>query len=117
MHTPRILALAAAGLLAGTAAACGDGADTPAGGKNGAIKVKATDTGCEVATTTLAAGTHVFAVTNAGAKVTEFYVYGAGDRVLGEVENIAPGLSRELHVELPAGSYQATCKPGMVGSG
>jgi iron uptake system component EfeO len=44
-------------------------------------------------------------------------VYAQGDRVMGEVENIAPGLSRELHVELPAGTYETACKPGMVGKG
>ena len=36
---------------------------------------------------------------------------------MGEVENIAPGLSRELHVELPAGTYETACKPGMIGDG
>ena len=36
---------------------------------------------------------------------------------MGEVENIAPGLSRELHVELPAGTYETACKPGMIGKG
>ena len=28
-----------------------------------------------------------------------------------------PGLSRELHVELPAGTYETACKPGMIGKG
>ena len=37
--------------------------------------------------------------------------------MLGEVENITPGLSRELRVELPAGAYQTACKPGMIGDG
>ena len=40
-----------------------------------------------------------------------------GDRVMGEVENIGPGLTRELHVELPAGTYETACKPGMIGKG
>ena len=31
-------------------------------------------------------------ITNNGTKVTEFYVYDEGDRVMGEVENISPGL-------------------------
>jgi iron uptake system component EfeO len=44
-------------------------------------------------------------------------VYAPGDRVMGEVENIAPGLSRELRVELTAGSYETACKPGMIGKG
>ena len=37
--------------------------------------------------------------------------------MMGEVENITPGLSRELRVELPAGTYQTACKPGMIGDG
>nr|WP_245923232.1 iron uptake system protein EfeO [Actinoplanes atraurantiacus] len=98
-------------------AACGSGdsgADEAAGGP---IAVKATDTGCEVGKTTVDAGTSVFAITNGGNKVTEFYVYAPGDRVMAEVENIAPGLSRNLHVELPAGTYETACKPGMIGKG
>jgi iron uptake system component EfeO len=116
MRSSRHLALAVAGVLA--LAACGDRGSPPAAARSaGPVAVKATDTTCELATSTLPAGPHVFAVTNAGAKVTEFYVYGPGDRVLGEVENIAPGVSRELHVDLPAGAYQAACKPGMSGAG
>ena len=63
------------------------------------------------------AGTSTFAITNAGSKVTEFYVYAPGDRVMGEVENIVPGLTRDVIVELPAGTYEAACKPGMIGKG
>ncbi|MFI7541718.1 iron uptake system protein EfeO [Actinoplanes sp. NPDC049599] len=119
MRTTRILALAAVGVLGGALAACGgDKADdTTAGATGGPIAVKASDTACEVARTTVDAGTSVFTITNGGNKVTEFYVYAAGDRVMGEVENIAPGLSRELHVELPAGTYETACKPGMSGKG
>ncbi|MFF5076433.1 iron uptake system protein EfeO [Actinoplanes sp. NPDC000266] len=111
--TPLLLAVA----TVCTVAACGSGdsgADEAAGGP---IAVKASDTGCEVARTTVDAGTSVFAITNGGNKVTEFYVYAPGDRVMAEVENIAPGLSRNLHVELPAGTYETACKPGMIGKG
>ncbi len=119
MRTTRILALAAAGVLGGALAACGgDKADdTAAGATGGPIPVKASDTACDVARNKVDAGTSVFTITNGGNKVTEFYVYAPGDRVMGEVENIAPGLSRELHVELPAGSYETACKPGMSGKG
>jgi len=114
----RIFALAAAGTLGGALAACGGGTSgEEASGAAGPITVKASDTACEVAKSTLEAGTHVFSISNTGAKVTEFYVYAAGDRVMGEVENITPGLSRELRVELPAGTYQTACKPGMTGTG
>ncbi|BCJ52098.1 lipoprotein [Actinoplanes sp. NBRC 14428] len=119
MRTTPLLALAAAGLLGGSLVACGSDGDSSAksapGG--GPITVKASDTACEVAKSTVDAGTSVFSITNGGNKVTEFYVYAPGDRVMGEVENIAPGLSRELHVELPAGTYETACKPGMSGKG
>jgi iron uptake system component EfeO len=96
-------------------AGCGNGGGAPAA--SGAIMVTSGDTTCTVAKTELPPGQHLFRVNNTGAKVTEFYVYGPDDRIVGEVENIAPGLSRDLLVSLPAGAYQATCKPGMAGDG
>ncbi len=117
-------ALALAGLAAcssePTASTAGAGAGAGASAapaKGGPVAVTATDTECKVAVTEVAAGTSTFSITNGGTKVTEFYVYAAGDRVMGEVENIVPGLTREVIVELPAGSYQTACKPGMVGKG
>jgi iron uptake system component EfeO len=107
------------GLTALTLAACGGG-DSSSGGSGSAgddIAVAATDDACDVASSELAAGVHQFTVTNSGSKVTEFYVYADGDRVMGEVENIAPGVARELRVELPAGDYETACKPGMIGDG
>ncbi|MEU4397013.1 iron uptake system protein EfeO [Micromonospora orduensis] len=118
MRTTGFFALAAAGVLATTGvSACSDSAKDDGAGAGGPIVVKASDTACEVGTTDLGAGTATFKITNSGAKVTEFYVYASGDRVMGEVENIAPGLSRELRVELPAGTYETACKPGMSGKG
>ncbi|MGC5018359.1 iron uptake system protein EfeO [Micromonospora sp. DT47] len=118
MRTTRFLVLAAAGVLAVTGVtACTDGEEQEAAKAGNAVKVKATDTACEVDLTDLTAGQATFTVTNSGSKVNEFYVYAAGDRVMGEVENIAPGLSRELRVELPGGRYETACKPGMSGRG
>ncbi|GLX01200.1 iron uptake system protein EfeO [Microtetraspora sp. NBRC 16547] len=118
MRTPAVVAVAALGLLA---AACSSGTtDTAApggGAKPGKISVAAGDTECKVAATELPAGTSTFSITNTGSKVTEFYVYASGDRVMGEVENIVPGLTRDVIVELPAGTYETACKPGMVGKG
>ena len=34
-----------------------------------------------------------------------------------EVENIGPGLTRDLVVDAPAGTYVTACKPGMIGEG
>ncbi|MEH0845270.1 iron uptake system protein EfeO [Micromonospora sp. CPCC 205711] len=118
MRTTRFLVLAATGVLAVTGVtACGADDGKEAAKAGNAVTVKATDTACEVDRTDLAAGQATFTVTNSGSKVNEFYVYAAGDRVMGEVENIAPGLSRELRVELPAGTYETACKPGMSGRG
>ncbi|MFF4776894.1 iron uptake system protein EfeO [Microtetraspora fusca] len=117
MRTPAAVAVAVLGLLA---AACSGTADTTASGSAGTpgkITVAASDTECKVGATELPAGTSTFSITNNGSKVTEFYVYAGGDRVMGEVENIVPGLTREVMVELPAGTYEAACKPGMVGKG
>jgi iron uptake system component EfeO len=104
-----------AGPGAGGAAGTTGARATAAGGP---IQVTATDTACTLSATTAPAGTITFQVKNTGTKVNEFYVYAAGDRVVGEVENVSPGLSRELKVEITEpGTFQTACKPGMVGSG
>ncbi|MDF2824722.1 MAG: hypothetical protein K0R68_2130 [Mycobacterium sp.] len=82
------------------------------------ITVEATDTECTLSGTENATGANTFVITNNGSKVTEFYVYGEGDRVMGEVENVSPGLQRKLIVQLTQpGTYQTACKPGMIGDG
>ena len=108
-----------AGMTALSLAACGNEDPAAAAGGEAAddIAVAASDDACDVASSELPAGVHQFTVTNSGSKVTEFYVYADGDRVMAEVENIAPGVARELRVELPAGAYETACKPGMVGDG
>jgi iron uptake system component EfeO len=92
--------------------ACADDAKT-----SGDLTVNVSDSSCKVSQTDLKAGPSTFRVTNKGSKVTEFYVYAEGDRIMGEVENIGPGLSRNLVVDLPKGTYEGACKPGMVGDG
>jgi iron uptake system component EfeO len=82
------------------------------------VTVTASDSACELSGTEGATGANTFVITNNGSKVTEFYVYGEGERVMGEVENISPGLQRKLIVQLgQPGTYQTACKPGMVGDG
>ncbi len=105
---------AAAAVLAG----CTSTAPAQNAGGGGPITVNATDSACEISTNTAPAGNIAFRVTNGGTKVTEFYLYGEGDRIMGEVENVGPGLSRDLLVEVPdGGTYTTACKPGMVGDG
>ena len=103
-------------------ASCGGADDAGTGSPSGAtVAVAAGDDSCDVDRTELEAGAVTFAVTNKGSSTTEVYVYGDDDgeftRVIGEVENIGPGTSRDLDVDLAGGSYEVACKPGQSGDG
>jgi iron uptake system component EfeO len=110
---PSKLTLAGIAALSIAAAGCGkDSADT--GGKKGARTVKITlnDKGCEPNTFSIPAGATNFAVRNEGtAAVTEFEVLD-GDRILGEVENVAAGLSKTFSLTLQPGTYTTYCPGG-----
>ena len=97
--------------LALGAAACG--------GKSGPADatVTATDDSCQVSTTSFQAGKTTFKIENKGGQVTEVYVYGPGDKVVEEREDIGPGTSATLTADLDQGAYQVACKPGMRGDG
>nr|BEK63299.1 iron uptake system protein EfeO [Kitasatospora purpeofusca] len=82
-----------------------------------AVKVNATDTACEVSRTTFPAGHVSIDIANKGSKVTEVYVYAAGDKIVTERENIGPGTKATITAEIKAGTYELACKPGMVGDG
>ncbi len=112
-------AVGAAVLLAVALGGCGS-ADSSGADRStaGPVTVEATDSACNLSRRTASAGPVEFRIHNSGSTVTEFYVYGEGDRVMGEVENITPGLTRTLHVDLSTpGTYQTACKPGMAGDG
>ena len=116
MKFTRALSLTALAIaLPGTLVACADKVDE-AESQN--FTVTASDDSCEISGTETTTGTSTFEVTNTGKKVTEFYVYTAAGRVIGEVENIGPGLTRKLTVQITdPGEYTLTCKPGMIGEG
>jgi iron uptake system component EfeO len=120
--TRRGLAVAGLAVALPLFAACTD--NTPTGTPNGeaadprALTVQATDSECSLSAAEAPSGKLTFSVTNGGAKVTEFYLLGEdGLRIIGEVENIGPGLSRDLVLTAGPGSYYTACKPGMVGEG
>jgi iron uptake system component EfeO len=101
-------------------AACTENAEGE-GGRSGdtrTVSVTSTDDGCEVSADEVPAGTLTFDVRNDGSQVTEFYLLGEdGLRIVAEVENVGPQLSRQLVVNAPAGTYTTACKPGMTGDG
>ena len=115
----RSAAVVSAAVAAVALAGCTSTApQSAAPGEPGPITVKAADTACDVSASSAPAGKINFSINNSGTKTTEFYLYGVGDRIMGEVENIGPGLTRQLIVEVPdGGTYTTACKPGMVGDG
>jgi iron uptake system component EfeO len=116
--TPAIALLLALPVLAACTENAGSGGSGDAAADDRTITVTSSDDACEISGAEAAAGTLTFEVTNTGSQVTEFYLLGEdGLRIVGEVENIGPNLSRPLVVSAPAGSYQTACKPGMKGDG
>jgi len=90
----------------------------PASATDGPIQVSSTANECKVSAATAPSGNLTFSVKNEGTEVTEFYLLAEdGLRIIGEVENIGPGISRNLVVTAPAGKYNTACKPGMQGDG
>ncbi|HZA03107.1 MAG TPA: iron uptake system protein EfeO [Propionibacteriaceae bacterium] len=119
---PRLAAAAGLALALPLLAACTD--NNPTAGDAGpaanprALTVQATDTECTLSAVTAPSGNLTFSVTNGGSKVTEFYLLADdGLRIIGEIENIGPGLSRDLVLRAGPGEYFTACKPGMVGDG
>src|SRR5690349_19486178 len=86
LHTSLAVTVAAlAGLALTSCQAKEQAAPAEAGKSASEITVNASDTACELSGTQGSTGANTFVITNNGNKVTEFYVYGEGDRVMGEV--------------------------------
>ena len=87
------------------------GLAAPAGAKSSTVKVEINDDGCP-AKLAIKAGPTNFKVSNTGSgDVSEFEVL-SGDRIVGEVENVAPGLNKEFSLTLKAGNYTTYCPGG-----
>ncbi|KQX30502.1 peptidase M75 [Streptomyces sp. Root63] len=116
MRPVRFSAVATVAAVTALTAVTGCAEKTDAGG-DGAVKVTATDTSCEVSKRTFPSGHLQLAVENKGSKVTEVYVLYPDDRIVTERENIGPGTKANITAEIKAGSYEIACKPGMKGDG
>jgi iron uptake system component EfeO len=82
------------------------------------LTVDSSGSACSVSAGEAPSGTLVFEVSNSGDEVTEFYLLADdGLRIVGEVENIGPGIQRNLVVVAKPGDYFTVCKPGMIGAG
>ena len=97
-----------AATLALTATACGSDADEPVAGSS-VVDIVLTDGGCEPKPATIAAGPITFKVKNDGSgSVTEGELK-KGDVILGEKENLTPGLSGSFALNVDAGDYSIVC--------
>jgi iron uptake system component EfeO len=79
--------------------------------ESGAIDVVASESECTPSRTELSAGVTEFRVSNQGNQATELYVLRPDGSIVSERENIAPGVSAAITVELAAGDYSLRCRP------
>jgi iron uptake system component EfeO len=104
--------VAASAVVAFAVSGCGSSSKTTADSSVTRVEITLTDAGCEPARIEIASGRSKFEITNDGAeKVTEFEVLD-GDKVLGEKENLTPGLSGDFTITLKAGTYRTLCPNG-----
>ena len=83
-----------------------------------ALTVDSSSSDCTVSASEAPSGNVSFSIENTGDQVTEFYLLADDElRIVGEVENIGPGITRDLVVQARPGDYFTVCKPGMVGAG
>ena len=109
-----VLGLGAVAALALTGCVPNNPGDTDAT----SLTVDSSASECVVSATEAPSGNVVFTVANSGDEVTEFYLLADdGLRIVGEVENIGPGIERNLVVQARPGDYFTVCKPGMIGAG
>jgi iron uptake system component EfeO len=110
----RFSILAAGAALTIAVSACGSSSKTGGATDTNVRKVSLslTKAGCDPAHLEVPAGAATFEVKNNGADaVTELELQQSG-RIVGEVENLTPGLSGSFSVTLKPGTYQTVCPNG-----
>jgi iron uptake system component EfeO len=99
-------------LLASSVAACADKSSTSSGSAAlgaATVTITLTDDGCTPSPATATAGPINFQIKNGSAtKVTEAELL-REDTIMGEKENLTPGLSGSFSLKLDAGKYQVYC--------
>ena len=107
----RMTIVAATAVLAIAVSGCGSSSQIAEPGVK-TVEIKLTDAGCDPAHVEVPAGPTSFEITNDGADaVSEFEVLDGG-KVLGERENLTPGLSGDFSITLKPGTYVTSCPGG-----
>jgi iron uptake system component EfeO len=109
------LALVAAGCSSSGSSAKGStgGTGAAAGDKSSMVKIQITSQGCEPKPATVPAGAVEFDITNSGAAAVTEAELRTNDKahILGEQENLTPGLSGGFSLTVRPGTYKVNC-PG-----
>ena len=112
------LSLSTAAIVSCSLLLSGCVANAPTASDDAPLSVDSSTNACQLSASQAPSGTLRFSVNNSGDQVTEFYLLADdGLRIVGEVENIGPGITRDLVVQVKPGTYFTVCKPGMIGAG
>jgi iron uptake system component EfeO len=111
---PRCTGAAAVAAVALMACACGSSGSSASGPPGShTVKITISDAGCTPAKVTAPSGEFKFVVQNSGSsKVTELEVLNSQNIILGERENIVPGLGTAFSLTLQPGDYTLNCPNG-----
>lgn len=89
--------------------ACGSGSSEQEAQSANTFDVEAKDHYFEPKEISAEAGRVTFNIRNTGSEVHEFEIF-KGKKLVDEVEDITPGLERDLTLTLAAGTYEYACK-------
>jgi iron uptake system component EfeO len=105
-----VVPLTAAVLTVATLSACGSSSDSGTNASAKEISVAMGKDGCVATPAGVPAGSYTFKVKNTDAdSATEVELLAPGGKILGEKENLTPGLSGSFSLALTAGKYQLYC--------
>jgi high-affinity iron transporter len=101
-------------------AACGKADANQAGSTATAnsqiVEVSLTTAGCQPSELTIHPGPTTFKVTNQGASAVTEYEILDGSKIIGEVEDVVPGLTRSFSLNIKEGEYALKCPNGTTAS-
>jgi len=107
----RVISLISVAGLVFFAAACGSDSKGGSGAKT--LEFTITDEGCNPAEASTTPGSTNFHVKNDGAdNITEFEVLDSTNKIVGEKENLTPGLEGSFTIDLKDGNYTIACPGG-----
>ena len=105
---------AAPGAATPSIAAGGSPAASPVAATGRTVRIVMTDAGCPPDPATIAAGPVTFEIANRDSGRSSEVELVQGDRIIGEKEQLTPGLSGTLALDLAAGSYEVYCPDALT---